>query len=100
MDIFDLLGTEAKAKIKGVGDSKEIKLSFGSAKEEANECDNCGRKNIKVYAKCQYKSSFSGVCRGNRPFALSMNLCRDCASQCKDCKKFYCPKHINKHKCK
>ena len=99
MGIFDLLGTEAKAKIKGKGNSKEIKLSFGQSEEEENECTNCGRKNIKVYAKCQYKGLMGNRCIGGSSAWVITNLCKDCANQCKDCKKFYCPKHINKHRC-
>ena len=100
MGILDYLGTEAKAKIKEGKDGKEIKLSFGSSEEEENECTNCGRKGIKVYAKCQYSGMLGKRCISGSNAWVITNLCRDCAKKCEGCGKHFCPKHINKHKCK
>ena len=103
--ILDYLGTEAKAKIKSGKEGKEIKVSFGSTEEdEKSECDNCGRKGIKIYAKCQYTGVMGQKCVPNNFFskylwAVTKKLCKDCAKKCKSCGMFFCLKHINNHKC-
>ncbi|MFH1310783.1 MAG: hypothetical protein ABIH65_00050 [Nanoarchaeota archaeon] len=33
-------------------------------------------------------------------FGKGMFICKDCATKCKKCGKYFCPKHINNHKCK
>lgn len=41
------------------------------------------------------------ICQKRHPFASKgLFLCKDCAKKCKTCGKYFCPKHIDNHKCK
>lgn len=67
--------------------------------ENEKSCDYCGKEGIKIHATCQYKGFLGSVCRGQKPFSISTDLCKDCAKQCKKCSKFFCQTHIGNHKC-
>ena len=58
-------------------------------------CTWCGfplklKESIVKYVKCQ-----SGPLLHGKGFLI----CQSCAKQCKNCGKYFCPKHISKHKC-
>ena len=55
-----------------------------------NVCDNCGLVVKQLKGKCQ-----------EQHWDLKEGwVCSNCAKICPKCKKVFCPKHINKHKCK
>ena len=67
-------------------------------------CQWCGRV-------IKYKERI--ICQGNHTLHLFTLLigrltekltgriiCKKCAAKCKKCRRYYCPKHIDDHKCK
>ena len=58
-----------------------------------NFCDICGKgiKNKSSY-RCQYESTWTGNC--------NCIICKNCSRLCRGCKKYFCKKHFEKHKCK
>lgn len=76
------------------------KRDYEEVKSIENCCTFCGKR-TKIVASCQH-TSFLGSCGKYYDFdefTLVNKLCKTCARRCKDCKKYFCPKHIEKHKC-
>ncbi|MDP2925212.1 MAG: hypothetical protein Q8N99_02455 [Nanoarchaeota archaeon] len=52
-------------------------------------CSNCGKRTQVV---CKNHSAWIGDC--------GTALCFDCVEKCKNCRKYFCSKHIYNHKCR
>ncbi len=39
------------------------------------------------------------ICQGFHLSMIGRIICEQCAEKCEGCEKYFCPKHINKHKC-
>jgi|SRR3989344_7321534 len=57
------------------------------------ECVYCGKKIKKSIAVCS-----SGMF-GHWQNKFYRYLCKDCAKKCKECGRYFCPKHIKNHNC-
>jgi len=66
----------------------------GLIKEAKGEktCDYCGRM--------INKGDKAGMCQATHWDFKEGYVCSKCMKVCKKCNKIFCPKHINKHKCK
>jgi len=89
-------------------EKKKYEISKQSVKKplpaiQFTKCGYCGKNlNCKdgIYEsiKCQGKHGWFSII----PFKkLAKNfICQDCAKKCSKCGKYFCPEHINNHKCK
>lgn len=67
-----------------------IAQDYQKQKNKGKFCDECGTAS-KIVGKCSDKRWY-GDCE--------KWLCKKCMNRCKDCKKNFCSKHIEYHKCK
>ena len=87
-----------KERIQGQSDKEKAKAGL-SPVQIGNQtiwiqkrCSWCGKK-VKNKEK-------DFICQGSHIFSKGKYLCKGCAKKCKKCGKYFCPKHINNHKCK
>lgn len=77
------------------------RLSLMNQVMQSWHCNHCGEavKKLKAACSCSGALSFKHFLSGNL-YTGKYELCSNCAKKCKDCGRYFCPKHINNHTCR
>jgi len=82
---------------KGLGERiRESREAYNRKVTET--CVNCGKFIDKPTAVCSRNKGMGGITHHCRTKGQSV-LCEDCAKKCKICGKYFCPEHLENHKC-